>query len=454
MMESSLLDAADSMHGTLHGADATFRGVSTDTRTISAGELFVALQGPNFDGSRFVDAAAGAQAAGAVVARKMPTALPLIKVDDTRVALGQLAAEWRRRMPATVVGITGSNGKTTLKEMIASCLSLAAVTLATEGNLNNDIGLPLMLLRLGPKHRYAVLEMGANHAREIAYLGSLAESQVVVITNAAPAHLEGFGSLQGVAQAKGEILETPCRPEVAVLNADDPYYEFWCAKATDLRVVSFALDAVATVSASDIQSGGKGTRFTLRLPDNSVPIELPLAGRHNVLNACAAAAVAFALDIPVEHIRQGLAATGPVDGRLQPLDAPGGAIIYDDSYNANPVSVIAAAEFLAAQPGDTILVLSDMAELGDDAAALHAEVGRVAGKAGIGRLLACGELSRHTVASFGEGGHWFAGVAELTDSLRKLTGPRSKILVKGSRSMRMERVIDALLETSDAAEAG
>jgi len=454
MMESTLLQAAQSMHGKLHGRDANFRGVSTDSRTISAGELFVALQGPNFDGRRFVEAAAGARAAGAVVARELPTALPLITVADTRKALGDLAGAWRRNMPATVVGVTGSNGKTTVKEMLAACLSVAAETLATEGNLNNDIGLPLMLLRLARKHRYAVLEMGANHAGEIGYLGSLAGSQVVVITNAAPAHLEGFGSLQGVAQAKGEILETESRPQVAVLNADDPYYDYWCSKVADLRVVSFALDAAATVSASDIQSGGQAIRFTLHLPDGNVPVEMPLAGRHNVLNACAAAAAAFALDIPTEHIQQGLASTRPVGGRLQPLDLPGGAILYDDSYNANPVSVMAAVEFLAAQTGHTILVLGDMAELGDEAAALHSQVGRAAAQAGVNSLFANGELARHAVEAFGDNGHWFAGFSELTDSLRKLAGPHSRILVKGSRAMRMERVIDALLDTRDTAEAG
>lgn len=454
-MENTLEQAAHIMGGTLHGADATFHGVSTDSRTISAGQLFFGLRGPNFDGSRFVAAAARAQAAGAVVEQEMQSAVPLITVRDTRAALGLLAAAWRDSQPATVIGVTGSNGKTTLREMIAACLAQSDATLATEGNLNNEIGVPLTLLRLDEAHRYAVIEMGANHAGEIGYLASLAKSDVVVISNAGAAHLEGFGSIDGVAQAKGEILTTACRPRVAVLNADDPYFDFWRSRADDVQVLSFALDNEATVSAADIRYGESSTRFTLRLPGQRVPVELPLAGRHNVLNACAAAAVSLALDIPPAQIRAGLESSGPVSGRLQRLEAPNGAVVFNDSYNANPVSTLAAAEFLAAQAGDTILVLGDMGELGDDAAGLHAEVGRAVRKAGVDRLLATGELSRHAVNAFGDNGSWFADIDALIESLRMQTTHGSRILVKGSRAMRMERVVDALIGNGNgnAAEA-
>ena len=454
MMESTLIQAANSMHGKLQGADAQFRGVSTDSRTLTAGELFIALQGPNFDGSRFVGDAARADAAGAVVSRQVDAALPMITVSDTHIALGELAAEWRRSMSAAVIGITGSNGKTTLKEMIAACLSLSAETLATEGNLNNDIGLPLMLLRLESGHRYAVMEMGANHPGEIAYLASLADCQIVVITNAGPAHLEGFGSVEGVARAKGEILESAHRPEVAVLNADDPWYGYWRSKVEDLDVVSFALDNEATASAVDINFGELHTGFTLRLPDGDTSIAMALAGRHNVLNACAAAAVLHALGLPVAQIRRGLETIGPVSGRLERLVAHNGAIVYNDSYNANPVSAIAAAEFLAAQTGAGILVLGDMGELGDDARELHEEVGRAASKAGVARLLATGALCSHAVAAFGDGGQWFANIDDLTDRLRELSSPDCRILVKGSRAMHMERVVDVLLAKTDASEVG
>ena len=238
-MESTLAQAANSMHGKLQGTDLKFRGLSTDTRTLRGGELFFALQGPNFDGATFVATAAKQQASGAVVPVPLDAAIPVIVVDDTMLALAELAADWRQQMPATVIGITGSNGKTTLKEMIASCLALSAATLPTEGNLNNEIGVPLMLARLGREHRYAVIEMGANHAGEIARLTSLVKPKIVAITNAAPAHLEGFGSLEGVAHAKGEILTSEVRPEIVILNADDEFFPYWCSLVPDVDVICF-----------------------------------------------------------------------------------------------------------------------------------------------------------------------------------------------------------------------
>ena len=447
-MESTLASAAESMHGTLHGEDVTFRGVSTDSRTLQSGELFFALQGPNFDGTEFVSVAEGRQAAGAVVQKMVSTELPIIVVDDTLKALGELAAAWRKQMPARVIGITGSNGKTTLKELVASCLSLSASTLATHGNLNNEIGMPLMLLRLAPEHRYAVIEMGANHAGEIAYLTSLAEPEVVAITNAAPAHLEGFGSLEGVVTAKAEILTDAVRPQFAILNADDESYPFWLAKVTDATVLSFGFAAAADVRASDVVATKDGSTFELHMPDCDLQIDLPLQGAHNVMNACAAAAIACTLNIDALQIKKGLETVQPVGGRLQSVRSASGATLYDDSYNANPLSVAAAAAFLASQPGDTWLVLGDMAELGSEATALHTQAGGLAKQIGVDHLLATGELSRHAVDAFGNGGQWFASVDEIVDELQRSLSGEEFVLVKGSRSMGMERVVSALREPS------
>lgn len=444
MIETTLEKAAESMHGVLHGVNTEFRGVSIDTRSISSGELFVALQGPNFDGSTFVTAAAERHAAAAVVNKLAGTVIPSITVTDTRLALGKLAASWRAQMSARVVGITGSNGKTTLKELIASCLSESANTLATQGNLNNDIGLPLMLLRLSAEHHYAVLEMGANHAGEIEYLTSLAAPSVVAITNAGPAHLEGFGSVKGVAQAKGEILQSANRPRAAILNHDDVYFDYWRSLVSDLEIVSFGLTSRASVNASDIRIVEAGSTFRLHLANEEVLIELPLQGIHNVRNACAAAAVCQTLDLSAAQIKSGLESTTVVAGRLQPVTGIGGARVFDDSYNANPVSVIAAAEFLAAQSGTSILVLGDMGELGTESESLHKAVGVAAKKAGIDRLLATGEMSRKTADAFGAGADWFSTVDEIIGELRSCLCGGSNVLVKGSRSMRMGRVVRAI----------
>jgi UDP-N-acetylmuramoyl-tripeptide--D-alanyl-D-alanine ligase len=449
MMESTLAQAANSMHGTLQGTDLKFRGVSTDTRTLREGELFFALQGPNFDGAAFVEAAARQHASGAVVPAPVDADIPVIIVDDTLQALGLLAAEWRQQMPATVIGITGSNGKTTLKEMLASCLALSADTLPTLGNLNNEIGVPLMLARLGKEHRYAVIEIGANHAGEIARMTSLVKPKVVAITNAAPAHLEGFGSVEGVARAKGEILTSEVPPEIVVLNADDEFFPYWRSLIPDAEVISFGLAPQADFRASDVYATEYGSAFTLHMPDGEIQIALPLFGAHNVVLACAAAAIASSLKIDELQIKKGLETVAPVAGRLQSVQCVTGDTLYDDSYNANPVSVVAAAKFLAAQPGDSWLVLGDMAELGDDAVELHTAVGSDLKGVGITHLAATGELSRHTVEAFGDGGIWFASQDELIEMLRASLDGSGNVLIKGSRSMGMERVVAALQNGSD-----
>jgi UDP-N-acetylmuramoyl-tripeptide--D-alanyl-D-alanine ligase len=436
--------AAESMQGTLHGEDRSFAGVSTDTRTLEKGQLFVALSGPNFDGKEFVSQAHGKNAAGAVVDSLVDQDIAQITVDDTRLALGRLSAAWRDGKSATIVGITGSNGKTTLKEMTAACLSQAAPTLATEGNLNNDIGMPLVMLRIDDSHRFAVLEMGANNAGEIAYLTSLARPDVVAITNAAAAHLEGFGSVEGVAHAKAEILQGKTRPQVAVLNADDEYYSYWLSLADDLDVLSFGLDDKADIRAEHLEPGKNETHFTLHLLDATIDLTLPLAGVHNVRNACAAAAIATALDVPADKIKTALQSVNPVAGRLHPMPGKDGATIYDDSYNANPLSVIAAAEFLSSLPGESRLVLGDMFELGDEAVQLHREVGESIRAAGVNRLFTFGELSVNAADAFGDNASSYESIDALIGDVGTGLSKTVNVLVKGSRSMRMERVVDAL----------
>ncbi|MGI9221217.1 MAG: UDP-N-acetylmuramoyl-tripeptide--D-alanyl-D-alanine ligase [Woeseiaceae bacterium] len=446
-MSPTLMTAAEAMQGVLHGQDAAFDGVSTDTRSVQAGELFFALSGPNFDGADFVAQAAAKGAAGAVIADQAASDFPQITVDDTRLALGRLGSAWRQQQAATVIGVTGSNGKTTLKEMIAACLSQIAPTIATAGNLNNEIGMPLMLLRIEESHQYAVIEMGANHGGEIAYLASLASPDVVVITNAGSAHLEGFGSLKGVAEGKGEILQGAKRPQCAVLNADDDYFEYWQTLVADVATLSFGLSETADVSAIDIEASADSTNFRLQLPGDSVAIRLPLVGIHNVRNACAAAAVAHALGIPASAVKTGLESVQPVDGRLQPVNGLHGATLYDDSYNANPVSVSAAGEFVASLEGAGWMVLGDMGELGDDALVMHKEVGAALRDAGIDRVFAVGELSKATIDGFGDGGKWFASMDELIEGVAGNLHADVNVLVKGSRSARMERAVEAFRAT-------
>ena len=451
-MIATLQQAADCMNGALHGVDREFGGVSTDTRTIRDGELFFALQGPNFDGTDYVRVAREAGAAGAVVSKQVDADIAQITVEDAKAALGRFAAAWRNENDAIVIGVTGSNGKTTLKELAAACLSRKASTLATHGNLNNDIGMPLMLTRIEASHRYVVLEMGANHAGEIAYLTALANPDVVVITNAAAAHLEGFGSIDGVAVAKGEILQGQKRPRAAVLNADDRYFDFWAERVSDTRCISFGFAEQADVRADNIEPAPGDTSFTLHVGDESTDVSIPLVGIHNVRNACAAAAIAHALDIGLDDIRAALESVNPVGGRLQPLHGIKDATLFDDSYNANPLSVNAAADFLASLPGESWLVLGDMKELGDDAAQLHREVGEAARASGVNRLFAYGDLAASAAEGFGESASWYASIDALVDELCDGMSSGVNVLVKGSRSMRMERVVDALRDPGAVSE--
>lgn len=445
-MISSLSAAAKTMQGKLRGDDREFSGISTDSRTLRGNELFFALQGPNFNGCDYVQAACDAGAAGAVVPAWLDSGIAQIAVQDTRLALGQFGSAWRLEHDVSVIGITGSNGKTGTKELVHACLAQQASTLATHGNLNNEIGVPLMLARINEQHRYAVIEMGANHHGEIAYLTGLVRPDVVVLTNAAEAHLEGFGSVRGVSRAKGEILQGDERPKIAILNADDEYFDYWASLAEDVRVVSFGLGESADVRATEIETGIHQSQFLLRMPQEQIAVCLPLPGIHNVRNACAAAAVAWSLGIEAGRIRSALEGVSPISGRLQPLSGTNGATLFDDSYNANPLSVTAAAEFLSQLSGESWLVLGDMKELGENAAELHYELGEKLRSIGIDRLFAIGDLSRHLVEGFGAHASWYGSVDALLDDLTEQLGSSVNVLVKGSRSMHMERVVDALRE--------
>ena len=443
-----LSEAANILAGELAGSDARFLRVVTDSRAVQAGDLFVALKGDNFDAHDFV-ADVLAKGAFALVRRDFATADgSVIRVDDPRLALGTLAAAWCAQLDVKRIGITGSNGKTTVKEMVAAILRAHAgdaAVHATAGNFNNDIGLPLTLLALTPAHRYAVIEMGMNHFGEIRYLTGLARPQVALVNNAMRAHLGGgFDSTTDIARAKSEIFEGLTADGVAIINADDAQLPVFAAAAGQHRQLRFGLQS-GEVTARDVHASASGSRFVLSCPQGEQLIELPAAGEHNVRNALAAAAVALALDVPLAAIAAGLAAFGGVKGRLQLKRAACGATLIDDTYNANPDSMKAGIDVLAAYPAPRIFVMGQIGELGDTAAALHAEVGAHARARGIEQLLCLGELSRHAANAYGAGAQYFDDLPALLAVLDKQVASDSTVLVKGSRFMRMERVVEHLL---------
>lgn len=455
-----LSEAAVAAGGVLRGADAEFDSVSIDSRTLRAGDVYVAIKGERHDGHAFIDDAAARGAAAAVVNAPRDIALPQIVVSDTRLALGQLAAAWRARFTVPVVGVTGSNGKTTVKEMLAAILRQRGEVLVTQGNLNNDYGVPLTLFRLRADHRYAVIEMGANHLGEIAYVAGLARPTAALITNAGAAHLEGFGSLDGVARGKGEIYAALAADGVAVLNADDAYADYWRGVIGRRPVISFgyAHAEVTVVDGTERMMDGAhpGLAFTLRTPRGEAPVHLQLLGRHNVINACAAAAAALAVGADMGDIQAGLAAMRPVKGRLQWRRLNQRVSVIDDTYNANPSSVRAALRVLVELPGRHLFVMGDLGELGEGAEELHANLGGVARAAGVAELYTAGVLSGRTAAAFGAGAHHFSTQAELIDALRKrLTKGDEPItlLVKGSRRAQMEKVVEALTGAADQSNA-
>ena len=432
------------------GVDGVFATVGTDSRRLPADALFVALSGPNFDGHEFIAAARQQGARAALVSRWVADPLPQLRVADTRLALGRLAASWRTRFTGPLIALTGSNGKTTLKEMLAAILRRRGSTLATEGNLNNDIGVPLTLLRLNAAHGYAVIEMGANHHGEIAYLTGLARPDVAIVNNAGPCHLEGFGDVAGVARAKGEIFQGLSATGVAVVNRDDPHADDWIGLNPGRRIVDFGLDRPAAVSARILDAATN--RFHLIVPAGETEIRLPLPGRHNIRNALAAAAGALAAGATLDDIRQGLESLHDVGGRLQRLRGRHGGTVIHDAYNANPASLAAALHTVGVGPGRKWLVLGDMRELGPVASELHAQSGQAARTTGFERLYALGEHSRAAAAAFGEGGRHFTDLETLMDALSrdlKHSVESPTILIKGSRGMRMERVVAVLVEPEE-----
>jgi len=453
-----LSEAAAMLGVQFAGVDAEVLRVSTDSRTIQPGDLFIALRGAKFDGGAFAAQALQQGAAGVVLDRtQAPDIAAALRVDDTRLALGKLAAAWRQRFAIPVVAITGSNGKTTVKEMLAAILRVEAgadaAVLHTEGNLNNDIGLPLMLLRLRETHQYAVLEMGMNHAGEIDYLTRLAGPDVAVVNNALSAHIGFLGSIENIARAKGEIFNGLSDAGIAVFNADDPHAWLWREANAQRCVIDFGIRQPAAV-CGHCQPGGFGSALTLTLPNATLDIALQVPGEHNAMNALAAAAAAFALDVSHRSIVAGLSGFSGVKGRLQRKAALHGSTLIDDTYNANPDSVKAALAVLAQQPGRKILVLGDMGELGSDAAAMHAQIGLAARAAGVDRLLALGELTQETVRAFGTGAMHFERIQELLAELENELTPDTTVLVKGSRFMQMERVVQSFMEHPAASQPG
>ena len=449
----TLREAAGAMAGVLQGDDRSFSGVSTDTRTIAPGELFVAIKGERFDAVAFLDEAFARGAAGAVVPGDAPETAcrgACIRVDDTRAALGRLAAWWRRRFELPIVAVTGSNGKTTVKDMIASVLRVrcgAEEVLATEGNLNNDIGMPLTLLKLRAGHRYAVIEMGMNHAGEIRYLSTLAAPTVALVTNAGSAHIGLLGSVEAIARAKGEIYEGLGDDGIAIVNADDPFADLWRSLNAHRRTIDFGLDAPAEVRGR-YTGHALHSEIVLQTPAGEAAFRLDVPGVHNVRNALAAAAVGYALGLPQTQTAEGLAAFRGPKGRLQRVAGRNGAVLVDDTYNANPESALAAVAVLSAMPGRRMLVLGDMGELGGETERGHARVGAAARAAGIEALYTLGNASAAAAAAYGDGARHFERLEDLLAALAPELDADTTVLVKGSRFMRMERVVQALEDTA------
>jgi UDP-N-acetylmuramoyl-tripeptide--D-alanyl-D-alanine ligase len=457
-----LFEAAQATGGTASVGGHGFVGVATDSRSIAAGQLFVALRGEKFDGHDFVRDVLGRGAAAAMVDSAWSEAhsdgLPLLRVDDTRLALGRLAGHWRNQFAIPLIGITGSNGKTTVKEMCAAImreherrdeLDAAETVLATIGNLNNDIGLPQMLLKLHAGHRAAVIEMGMNHPGEISYLTRLARPTVALVNNAHRAHLEGLGTLLDVARTKGEIFEGLDDDGIAVVNADDPQADIWRRLAAGKVTTTFALGVAADVTAV-AKLRAFVSEIALHAPQGKVEFELPVAGLHNVHNALAAAAATLAVGVSLGTVAEALSRYQGIKGRLMRRRGLKGSLLIDDTYNANPDSMRAAIDVLAAVPGRRIFVMGDMGEAGEAAGQCHDEIGGYAKSRGIERLLALGELSAAAAYNFGPGASHFRELDDLLGALQRELDRDVTVLVKGSRFMRMERVVDAMTEKQNA----
>ena len=454
MMPLPLSRVAQWTGGRLSGADVVIDAVTTDSRTLDAGDgraiLFVALKGENFDGHDHAAAAVEAGARAVLVSRELDISAPQVVVADTEHALAAFAAAMQQPRKATVIAITGSNGKTSVKALLLSILQRVGETYANPGNRNNEIGLPLAVLDAPEVARFAIYEMGAGKPGDIAYLTAIARPDVALVNNVAPAHLERMGSLLGVADTKAAIYDALPSGGVAVINADDAFAPYFAERAHGRRLVRFGLEASADITARDIALDADGARFTLVTPQGERTIALSLPGRHNVLNALAATALALGAGASLDAVCDGLAAARAVAGRLVTHQLPNGAVLIDDSYNANPGSLNAAIDTLATSAGESWLVLGDMRELGADALALHAEAGRRAKAAGIARLYAYGPLSAATARAFGAGAEHFESHAALADALRAALKPDVCVLVKGSRGSAMDRIVSALLPNGES----
>jgi len=444
--QMSLQQATDAVSGNLSDkseAGRIFNGVSIDSRNFDEQQLFIALKGPNFDGHDYV-ARLGQVAAAAIVERAIDCELPQIIVPNSHYALGQLASAWRAALNIPVIGVTGSNGKTTVKEMLAAIFSVSGNTFATKGNLNNDVGVPLSLLSIDKTHATAIIEMGANHPNEIAYLTNITRPNIALVNNAGEAHLEGFGSLLGVAKAKGEIYQGLVLGGTAIINADDQFASLWLDLCADYNVLTFGIENSADIQADKNISGS----VTVRTKVGEFEYQPALVGKHNIMNALAATSAAVAAEVPLTQIKQGLESMQPVPGRLQPAIGISGALFINDAYNANPLSTRAAIMVLKQYAGPKILVLGDMGELGDDTESLHSEIGLYAKTNGIDKLLAFGPLSENAVAAFGANGKHFETQEDLIGHLKQIVSENSTVLIKGSRSMKMEKVFESCTDSN------
>ena len=448
MIPVSLKTLAEITGGTLHGSDLTLNDVTTDTRKVTAGSLFVALVGERFDAHDFAEEAIDSGAQALLVSKHLPVSVPQVVVEDTRLAFGRLSAWVRQQSTARVVALTGSSGKTSVKEMTAAILRECGETLYTAGNLNNDYGVPMTLLRLTTEHQYAVIELGANHQGEIAYTTDLVKPESALVNNLAAAHLEGFGSLAGVAKAKGEIFQGLPANGIAILNEESNDWPNWQTTLQDKTVWRFSPQAEeCDFTARDIRIAQDGTHFVMKTPRGEAEIVLPLPGRHNIANALAAAALALSVDAPLSAVQQGLKDLQSVPGRLFPVRLSAHQLLLDDSYNANVGSMTAAVQVLSEMPGYQVLVAGDMAELGDETERCHREIGEAAREAGIDCVLSCGKFS-HLISESSEVGEHFSDKTALTERLRQLLSEHSEItvLIKGSRSAAMEQVVQSLKE--------
>jgi len=450
MIALPLSRIANMVGGRVIGEDVTVDVPATDTRNMPRGRaLFIALKGERFDGHDHLREAARNGAVAALVSRETDAQLPQILVADTERALAAFAAAVQRERRTKVIAITGSNGKTSVKTLVLAILREAfpqeGAVYANPGNRNNEIGLPLAVLEAPEDAHFAVYEMGAGKPGDIAYLTAIARPDISVVNNIAPAHLERMGSLLGVADTKGAIYDALAGDGVAVINADDAFAPYFAERAHGRRLIRFGLDASADITAQSIELDADSARFTLATPIGEIDIDLAMQGRHNVLNALAAASIALGAGVELEAIAAGLAAARPVAGRLVTHKLSSGAVLIDDSYNANPGSLNAAIDTLAASGDRAWLVLGDMRELGADAELLHAEAGRRAKSAGIERLYALGPLSLRAVEAFGEDGHHFATHAQLADALQGGLREGVRVLVKGSRGSAMDKIVSLLL---------